>query len=71
MNPGWYPDERGQPLVHYWDGTRWTGQVQPLQTTMHVRSRGGAANTLAALILGVLALFAAVVLGVVLYFVIR
>lgn len=27
--PGWYPDTSGQPILHWWDGQRWTGDIRP------------------------------------------
>ena len=27
--PGWYPDAAGQPILHWWDGQRWTGDIRP------------------------------------------
>lgn len=26
---GWYPDPSGQPVNQWWDGTAWSGHVQP------------------------------------------
>lgn len=35
--PGWYPDQRpsatGQPMLRWWDGSRWTDHVAPAQPT--------------------------------------
>lgn len=27
--PGWYPDASGQPILHWWDGQRYTGDTRP------------------------------------------
>jgi uncharacterized RDD family membrane protein YckC len=27
--PSWYPDPGGQPLLRWWDGTRWTPETRP------------------------------------------
>lgn len=28
-SPSWYPDPGGQPLLRWWDGTRWTLETRP------------------------------------------
>jgi hypothetical protein len=27
--PGWYPDPAGQPILHWWDGQQYTGDIRP------------------------------------------
>lgn len=28
--PGWHPDPSGMPMLRYFDGTQWTGQLAPM-----------------------------------------
>lgn len=30
---GWYPDPAGMPMLRYFDGTAWTGQLAPMQAS--------------------------------------
>lgn len=38
IDPGWYPDPKGQPQERYWDGHAWTEQTRPMVITLPKKS---------------------------------
>lgn len=57
--PGWYPDPAGEPLLRFWDGSRWTPSTQPLAAPR----TGSGAGVKAAVVAGVLVVLLALVAG--------
>jgi hypothetical protein len=42
---GWYPDPAGANTQRYFDGTKWTDQLAPLNTPVPQRPRGAPAKS--------------------------
>lgn len=55
--PGWYPDPNGAPAQRYFDGTRWTDQLAPLNTTIVACSQSLVPPPRSAAVAGLLQLF--------------
>jgi TM2 domain-containing membrane protein YozV len=55
--PGWYPDPNGAPAQRYFDGTKWTDQLAPLNTPIVAHSQSPVPPPRSAAVAGLLQLF--------------